>query len=215
MKLNIALLAAAFSLGTASAANAQVTATFADGLGLLSPSQTSFATFSGGNNGGVTGNFIIQTGSNNLGAAPAVGDIGDPYLSVLAGQTASFSFAGLGGISQLGLDYGSADSYNLFELLLLGGGSAVFNGQDLINSGTADGNQSAPRTNGRLTFNAGVGTTIVGLNLRSFGNSLETDNYGIVRAVPEPGTWAMMLLGFSVIGFGMRRKRSSHLSQIA
>ena len=27
-------------------------------------------------------------------------------------------------------------------------------------------------------------------------------------AVPEPATWAMMLLGFGAIGFGMRRRRS-------
>ena len=28
-------------------------------------------------------------------------------------------------------------------------------------------------------------------------------------AVPEPGTWAMMLLGFGAIGFGMRRRKSA------
>lgn len=30
-------------------------------------------------------------------------------------------------------------------------------------------------------------------------------------AVPEPATWAMMLLGFGAIGFGMRRRRSDTL----
>lgn len=30
-------------------------------------------------------------------------------------------------------------------------------------------------------------------------------------AVPEPATWAMMLLGFGAIGFGMRRRRSDML----
>jgi hypothetical protein len=36
-------------------------------------------------------------------------------------------------------------------------------------------------------------------------------------AVPEPGTWAMMLLGFGAIGFSMRRRRSTtaHLFQAA
>lgn len=28
-----------------------------------------------------------------------------------------------------------------------------------------------------------------------------------INAVPEPGTWAMMLVGFGAIGFGMRRRR--------
>jgi hypothetical protein len=36
-------------------------------------------------------------------------------------------------------------------------------------------------------------------------------------AVPEPATWAMMLLGFGATGFAMRRKRreTRHLAQIA
>jgi hypothetical protein len=39
----------------------------------------------------------------------------------------------------------------------------------------------------------------------------------IVRAtvLPEPGTWAMMLLGFGAAGFAMRRQRKSALAQLA
>ncbi|MDB5585023.1 MAG: motif putative anchor domain protein [Bradyrhizobium sp.] len=33
-----------------------------------------------------------------------------------------------------------------------------------------------------------------------------------VRAVPEPATWAMMLLGFSMVGFGMRNRRKQTVS---
>ncbi len=41
-------------------------------------------------------------------------------------------------------------------------------------------------------------------------------NFAAVAAVPEPGTWAMMLLGFGVIGGAMRRqRRASHLLQMA
>jgi hypothetical protein len=31
----------------------------------------------------------------------------------------------------------------------------------------------------------------------------------IVAAAPEPGTWAMMLIGFGAVGFAMRRRRQS------
>ena len=36
-----------------------------------------------------------------------------------------------------------------------------------------------------------------------------------LSAVPEPATWAMMLLGFGAIGFAMRRRRRPALAQIA
>ncbi|UUR06953.1 FxDxF family PEP-CTERM protein [Sphingomonas glaciei] len=41
--------------------------------------------------------------------------------------------------------------------------------------------------------------------------------FNAIAAVPEPGTWAMMLLGFGAIGFSMRRTRrhAAHLYQAA
>ena len=47
-------------------------------------------------------------------------------------------------------------------------------------------------------------------------NSVSATGRVITTAVPEPGTWAMMLLGFGAIGFSMRRRRaSSKLLQLA
>ena len=34
-------------------------------------------------------------------------------------------------------------------------------------------------------------------------------------AVPEPGTWAMMLIGFGAVGFAMRRRRRTLDAQAA
>jgi hypothetical protein len=36
-----------------------------------------------------------------------------------------------------------------------------------------------------------------------------------VGAVPEPGTWAMMLIGFGAVGFSIRRRKPRHLLQLA
>ena len=37
----------------------------------------------------------------------------------------------------------------------------------------------------------------------------------LTAAVPEPSTWAMMLLGFGAVGFAMRRRRTPTLVQVA
>ena len=51
------------------------------------------------------------------------------------------------------------------------------------------------------------------------GNAAFSGNlsFASMAAVPEPGTWAMMLLGFGAIGFSMRRRRrhSAYLVQAA
>ena len=47
------------------------------------------------------------------------------------------------------------------------------------------------------------------------GNNRSTGSLGgtvtITNAVPEPGTWAMMLLGFGAAGLAMRRRRTAAL----
>jgi hypothetical protein len=37
----------------------------------------------------------------------------------------------------------------------------------------------------------------------------------VTPAVPEPGTWAMMLLGFGAVGFSLRGRRSRPAIQMA
>ena len=78
---------------------------------------------------------------------------------------------------------------NLLFTYLISSGTGQFLSAtgSFIGSGTADTRQGAP--------------------------SIVTLNFG---AVPEPGTWAMMLLGFGGIGITMRRRRGSNaLTQIA
>jgi hypothetical protein len=50
------------------------------------------------------------------------------------------------------------------------------------------------------------------------GNNNSTGSLGgtvTINAVPEPGTWAMMLLGFGAAGYAMRRRRRPALAQMA
>jgi hypothetical protein len=72
----------------------------------------------------------------------------------------------------------------------------------------ADPNETRALTN----FNIGAGTFTLnllgnpGTSSGSFGGSVAFT--AVAAAVPEPGTWAMMLVGFGAIGFSMRRRRS-------
>ena len=212
MRITTLLLATA-ALVAATGANAAALVpasfTYQPGVGGLQGGETLFASFSPGSLGGVSGSgYVVQTGSNGIGADPAVGGQGDPYLTVPGGASANFSFAG--GIGSLGLDYGSADDYNTFTVTYANGDFSTLTGTQVLLSPPANGDQTAARTNGRLTFSAlGGNNNITGLSLTSSGNSLEVDNLGVRGAVPEPATWAMMLIGFGAAGVSLRRRRTA------
>jgi hypothetical protein len=67
------------------------------------------------------------------------------------------------------------------------------------------------------TFGTGAAAFTLTVNDVAVSNDgVATPITGFIRtAVPEPTTWAMMLLGFAGIGFAMRRRRSPALAQIA
>ena len=53
-----------------------------------------------------------------------------------------------------------------------------------------------------------VGTSVGDLTFNQSSDVLFSGRIGAVQAgVPEPGTWAMMLLGFGVVGGAMRYRR--------
>jgi hypothetical protein len=46
----------------------------------------------------------------------------------------------------------------------------------------------------------------------SYGLSYDDFTYDVAGAVPEPATWAMMILGFGAVGFAMRRRKQAKLT---
>jgi len=130
----------------------------------------------------------------------------------IAGSTATerpffdvvFSLADLGLILPETFFYGIAinpfanpttQSLNL-SLWAYNDGSNYTKDGDTITTGTDEGRYWFRRTDGSL-----AGT---------FPKAIFTPNFTLtanaVGAVPEPGTWMMMLLGFAAVGFSLRRK---------
>ena len=61
----------------------------------------------------------------------------------------------------------------------------------------------------------GVGSYELTFSGQSPSGGAESGNLTFRLAVPEPATWALMLLGFGGIGVAMRRRRQPILAQIA
>ena len=83
--------------------------------------------------------------------------------------------------------------------------SSLF-GSNAVVTGTSIGNGS------------GAGGSFVGYADNVVGTSRygsQTTNFAAVAAVPEPGTWAMMLIGFGAMGVSMRRNRRRVMLQAA
>ena len=91
-------------------------------------------------------------------------------------------------------------------LELLTGGTSSTPGSTLLTS--TPGTQL---TWGNLTANTWY-TFRYTANMQTGGNISGVANF---YPVPEPGTWALMLLGFGGIGVAMRRRRRPALAQVA
>ena len=201
--LILGAIAASIAMSPAQAA----TLVFLGGAGGLSAGEADYANFQ------TTFGTSVLTGSGGIVsppsvpgqyAEPATGDQGDAFYYVFANGFVDFSFGA--GANSFGFDLGSADDYNTLTVFFAGGGSQSFSGAQLNPPGPASGNQSSPATNGRVTI-FGNGQAITGARFASGQPSFEFDNIGIT-AVPEPGTWALLILGFGAVGGAMRRRSS-------
>lgn len=95
---------------------------------------------------------------------------------------------------------------------------------DFSVNGTSIGGLTASSTTGVWqqfygTWFSGASTTadlaLVNQNLASSGNDFALDDidFGLTRpGVPEPTTWALMLMGFGAVGYAMRRQRAVALA---
>jgi hypothetical protein len=136
-----------------------------------------------------------------------------------AGQARIFDTAG-NGFNQIGwqLQNGFGFTGNVFNINDLSATGVIINVEDqFANTGTFS-QQFSLNLNGENFFNIAAinGEKITSVNLTAVGGlfqDIRQDRIGgvgpITSAVPEPSTWAMMILGFFGVGFMAYRRRSS------
>lgn len=202
-------LAAAMLLATAVSANA-TTYIFSPGAaspGLNFTVVDTFDNLSGVTVNSAMGTVLIKTPPADGSGAPPANSVpaGTPYLSVLAGGSATIFFAPDTRAFQF--DWGSIDTYNTLTVESTVG-TVVFVPGSAGFPNDANGNQFAPGTNGLFTVIGSVqGERFISMTLTSSQNSFEIDNLA-TAAIPEPATWAMLIAGFGMVGFTARRRRS-------
>jgi hypothetical protein len=173
------------------------------GAAALTTASLANAAITIGNTSG--GNIVVGTPDNvtipnkvNFDTTTNVAGSTSPWFEFSNNQTGSYIFD---------LTSSTSGATITLEQLLAGGGSSII--QTVTGTGRfleLDTSTLAADTTYRFmyTFNTPEG-----------GGTVSGNSSFYVAGVPEPATWAMMLLGFGGIGFAMRRRRRPVLAQIA
>lgn len=177
-----------------------------------SASQTHLITFDTGLPAGVTlsGDGAIVTGSVPNDYAEPAGDttpfLTTPFATKNNASELDFApFLGNQDVVSFSFYWGSIDAFNSLQLLDRSGASFFTIAGPAIPP--ANGNQTAPFTNRRVVFQlSGADRNLGGLIFTSTNKAFEVDTLAF-QLVPEPASWAMMVLGFGGLGALLRARR--------
>jgi hypothetical protein len=203
-----AALTAAGSVGVAHATYLQTT--FSDGMTTQVQNAVVYD-FNGVANGGgkpaaYSGDgWVLPSSVSGMAAAPA-GD-NTPFLSVAfpnASGTETLTVAPGSNYNYFGLYWGSIDDYNWLEFYNGDTLLARVTGLDVIQAGTALGDQVAAGANRYVNFEF-LDNTFDSIVFGTSNFAFESDNHALAT-VPEPGTFALMGAGLAAFGF-MRKRR--------
>ena len=121
-------------------------------------------------------------------------------------------------LSKISFYWGSIDTYNSVAVLGAGGVTLGSFGGALFPP--ANGDQTGSSSNERVTFIADSGEVITGLRFTSTGIAFELDDVAGTAlgggnanaAVPEPAAWALLVVGFGLVGAAARRRGAVSLA---
>lgn len=205
---------------SATAANATVNVSAVQGGPYVGTPTYDFDTTTPAHSGGA----IVGPGTTQNAYAQPIGSTGQYFAVQPSSSPGTILLGALGPIASFSFIWGSIDTFNTLTLTNAAGTPLVgsqytFTGSQIaaMVPAAANGSQVLNAQNPLVTFFlGGLDMTLVGgFQMSSTRNAFEIDNIA-VNAVPEPATWAMMLLGFGALGFAMRRRKSTReLTQLA
>jgi len=182
----------------------------------------------------------IEIGTNNGwcyggGQTPACTGSGTPWqTSVNAGFQLDTNTDWPGTLTPAGSYYGfiqsggsltqqfTADASGTFILNFLDAGrnlngygdqtyEVLLNGSPIFNGSTTSGQAFTDVTTSPFTLVMGNLYTLSFLGTTTADETAYIDAVGLASAVPEPSTWAMMLLGFGAMGVATRRRHGGQI----
>jgi hypothetical protein len=224
---NLTLAAVALAALTTTASAAVVFTSPTGGVsGLAAPSNPVWDFEGGAGNdtthfsytGGGTFTGTSTSAAQPLGDATHYGAAGTGTFGTPAQGTPDTMFATNPGYEFLTFSayIGSLDDYNTISFFRNGTLIDSFSGTALAaiaGAGTiADGSKTGDEANRRFFFTFDASDKVNQIVFSSFAPAFEFDNFAAtITGVPEPQTWAMMILGFGFIGFMLRngRRRSA------
>ncbi|THD57889.1 PEPxxWA-CTERM sorting domain-containing protein [Phenylobacterium sp.] len=226
MKINLFAAAAVASFACATAASAteviNVSAVVGDSTPAGSLMITQFNTDSHGNliiapgysftQGSANSYITNYPGSSN--SAPPPNDT-TPYETVQGGSTATLADLH-GALTSFSFYMGSPDTYNgvVFTIVGVNGTTQTLSGEQIWCSAAQISASTCPNSG---DGNQGVGYTVTytfapdavkAIEFTSSSNSFEFDNLSGV-SVPEPASWALMIMGFGAAGAMVRSRRKA------
>lgn len=150
--------------------------------------------------------FTFSGGTLFSGTQPQIHDApaGDAttYVAVLGGPGVA-TLTTPTTITALSMYIGSVDNFNSINFYT--GSNTLINTISGTNLRTfAGGSSTVNVADGRFFFDL-TGQNVDKITFGSTSNSFEIDN--IAASVPEPGVWAMMMLGLGGLGYALRRRR--------
>jgi hypothetical protein len=142
---------------------------------------------------GAPNSAFVHTGSYGVGFGSTSLSSLSQTLTTVAGTTYDVSFW----INSSGLTPN--------EVQLFWGGSKVFQEIDIAATGW---------TEISLLETATTTSTVLDFELKQKSGYSGLDDVSVTTAVPEPATWAMMLLGFAAVGFAAYRRNHRAAAQL-